>query len=60
MFSSLQQDPNHLMSMLNQLSLNSGVDQSIINNLTNIIQKDFKKSDNTETVYSADGTAYQI
>ena len=48
------------MSMLNQLSLNSGVDQSIIKKLTNVIQKDFKKSDNTETVYSADGTAYQI
>jgi len=60
MFSSLQQDPNALMGMLSQLSLNSGVDQSLINNLTNVIQKDFKNSDNTETVYSADGTAYKI
>ena len=60
MFSSLQQDPNALMGMLSQLSMNSGVDQSLINNLTNVIQKDFKNSDNTETVYSADGTAYKI
>lgn len=46
------------MGMLNQLSLNSGVDQGLLNNLTNAIQKQNKET--TETVVAADGTTYQI